>query len=151
MSSRLPTVQQGHSGPFCRDGDFARQPFDANYSKASMLNAATPSWRLNCESFSCDRVQAAHGRTSGTKSANRNQNNLFASFRKPRKKGRDVVRDKAAPLSRRAVARSTSEPKPAVTSMVDEPSANGQPAFDEAIRLCGTRKWEAVAGPAEVA
>lgn len=41
----------------------------------------------------------------------------------------------------------TSQQKPTVYSLLAEPSPNGQPVSEEAIRLCAYGKWEAAGKP----
>jgi hypothetical protein len=53
------------------------------------------------------------------------------------------MRKKTATSAKGATASPTSETRPAVASILAEPSPNGQPVSEEAIRLCAYRKWEA--------
>jgi len=63
------------------------------------------------------------------------------------KKASRVMRKKTATLAKRASASPMSETRPAVASVLPEPSLNGQPVSAEAIRLCAYRKWEAAGKP----
>lgn len=54
---------------------------------------------------------------------------------------------RTAPLRRLVASDSASETKPEEASVVAEPSPKGKPLFDEAIRMCAYRKWEAAGRP----
>jgi hypothetical protein len=53
---------------------------------------------------------------------------------------------KTAPLKRRAPANAVSKTNPAVSANA-EPSPNGQPINEEAVRLCAYGKWETAGKP----
>lgn len=58
------------------------------------------------------------------------------------------MRKKTTSLAHPASSKVTSEKrKPTMASIFSEPSPNGQPVSEEAIRLCAYRKWEAAGKP----
>jgi Protein of unknown function (DUF2934) len=57
------------------------------------------------------------------------------------------VRNKTATSAKLASASPTSEKRSAVASVFAEPSPNGKPVSEEAIRLCAYRKWETAGKP----
>jgi len=57
------------------------------------------------------------------------------------------MRMKTPPSAKRASASPTSETRPATVSVLAEPSPNGQPVSEEAIRLCAYRKWQTAGRP----
>jgi len=67
--------------------------------------------------------------------------------RRLEQKASRVMRKKKATLAKRVPVSPTSETKPAVASVLAEPSPNCQPASEEAIRLCAYRKWETAGKP----
>jgi len=54
---------------------------------------------------------------------------------------------KVATSAKRKSASPTSETRPTVASLLAEPSRNGQPVSEEAIRMCAYRKWESAGKP----
>jgi hypothetical protein len=58
------------------------------------------------------------------------------------------MRKKAATGAQPSSAKSAGKKKPGVASVVAEPSADGEPVSEEAIRQCAYRKWEAAGNPA---
>jgi hypothetical protein len=57
------------------------------------------------------------------------------------------MRKSTTTLANRAPASQTSEKRPALTPILAEPSPNGQPVSEAAIRLCAYLKWEAAGKP----
>jgi hypothetical protein len=57
------------------------------------------------------------------------------------------MRKKTATLAHPATTNATSETKTSAVSALAEPSPNGQPVSEEAIRLCAYGKWEAAGKP----
>jgi len=68
-------------------------------------------------------------------------------MRRSENKASRTMRMKAAPSAKRAPASPTSKMRPAVASVLAEPSPNGQPVSKETIRLCAYRKWETAGKP----
>lgn len=57
------------------------------------------------------------------------------------------MRKKSATLEPPALTSPRTQQKPIISSASLEPSPNGQPVSEEAIRLCAYAKWEAAGKP----
>lgn len=62
-------------------------------------------------------------------------------------KGSEIMRKKTATVAHPVPSTTASETKTAAPLALAEPSANGQPVSEEAIRLCAFGKWEAAGKP----